>query len=138
MRVIQFDVHGVAQPQGSSRAFVNRKTGRAIVTSSNPQLKDWRGLVAEAAREWMAGREPYEGACEVEALFFLPRPKSVKRPYMTVKPDADKLLRGLLDSITHVIIRDDAQVTDATARKRYVSDLVPSPVTVITIKIEEK
>ena len=40
-------------------------------------------------------------------------------PFPTVKPDADKLLRALLDALTSQAWRDDAQVINASAAKRY-------------------
>jgi Holliday junction resolvase RusA-like endonuclease len=78
---MQFEVFGQPQPQGSSRAFVNKKTGRAIVTSSNPNLKDWRDLIAREARDQMNGLPPLDGAVTVNATFFLPRrPDREARP----------------------------------------------------------
>lgn len=129
---LQFEVFGTAQPQGSSRAFVVK--GRAVVTSSNPQLKDWRNLIASAARDEMKGLPPLDEPVEVEAVFYLPRPKSVKREYPSVKPDCDKLLRALLDGLTNVIYRDDAQVVGAVARKRYVDAQHPSPCAAVAVR----
>ena len=134
---MRFEVFGVAQPQGSSRAFVNKKTGRAIVTSSNPNLKDWRNLISVAAREEMKGLPPLDGAVEVEAVFWLPRPKSVKRENPTVKPDLDKLTRALLDGLTNVIYRDDAQVIRAITSKRYVDHMTPNPCAAVTVRTGE-
>ena len=50
------------------------------------------------------------------------RPKSVskkKRPYVTVKPDVDKLARAVLDAMTGVVFRDDAQVVKLEVEKQY-------------------
>jgi Holliday junction resolvase RusA-like endonuclease len=130
---MQFEVFGQPQPQGSSRAFVNKKTGRAIVTSSNPNLKDWRDLIAREARDQMNGLPPLDGAVTVNATFFLPRPKSVKRSDPTVKPDLDKLLRAVLDGLTNIVYRDDAQVVNANAQKLYVSEITPHPCALIEV-----
>lgn len=124
---MQFEVFGLPQPQGSSRAFVNKKTGRAVVTSSNPHLKDWRNLISSAAREEMKGLPPLDTAVSVDAVFFLPRPKSVKRAAPIVKPDLDKLARALLDGLTNVVYRDDAQVVAVSVQKAYVDDVTPHP-----------
>lgn len=52
--------------------------------------------------------------------FHLARPKSAKkRAYPTVKPDADKLVRGVLDGLTGVCFEDDAQVVRIEATKVY-------------------
>lgn len=131
--MIRFEVLGQPQPQGSTRAFVNKKTGRAIVTSSNPNLKSWRDSVAWSAREAMAGAEPSDGPVCLQIAFWMPRPKSVKRQEPTVKPDLDKLVRGVLDGLTGIVYRDDAQVTRVDATKRYVDPAVPNPITAITV-----
>jgi Holliday junction resolvase RusA-like endonuclease len=58
--------------------------------------------------------------CRVEVVFFLPRPKSVKREYPSVAPDLDKLLRGLFDACTAAKVwGDDSQAVDVIATKRY-------------------
>ena len=132
---MQFEVYGKPEPQGSARGFV--VNGRAVITSSNPNLKDWRNLIAVKAREEMKGLPPLDGAVEVEAVFFLPRPKSVKRENPTVKPDLDKLTRALLDGLTNVIYRDDAQVIRAITSKRYVDEFTPNPCAAVTVRTGE-
>ncbi|MFN5250035.1 MAG: RusA family crossover junction endodeoxyribonuclease, partial [Bacteroidota bacterium] len=37
----------------------------------------------------------------------------------TVPPDADKLIRSVLDGLTAIAYRDDAQVTSIVAQKAY-------------------
>jgi Holliday junction resolvase RusA-like endonuclease len=57
---------------------------------------------------------------DVAVAFYFARPASKrKRATMTVRPDADKLARAFLDSITGIIIQDDSQVTDLRVAKRY-------------------
>ena len=123
--LLSFTVYGKPEPQGSARAFVVK--GRAVVTSANPNIKGWRDLIASEARVQMQGLPPVDGPVEVRASFYLPRPKSVKRASPTVKPDLDKLARGLLDALTNVVYRDDAQVTNLQVSKHYVTDEVPNP-----------
>ena len=123
--LLSFTVYGVAQPQGSARAFV--VNGRAVITSANKNLKGWRELISAEARAQMKGLPPYDGPIEVRASFYLPRPKSVKREYPTVKPDLDKTTRGLLDALSNVVIRDDAQVVSLQVSKWYVNAEVPNP-----------
>lgn len=138
--VIRFDVPGKPEPQGSSRAFVNKHSGRAIVTSDNPALKSWRNRVAAAASDAMAGRELLRGPIALQVTFGMPRPKSHYRAngtlkpnaplFHTGKPDADKLLRSVDDSLTATVVADDAQVCDLALRKVY-SD---PPMTAVTIR----
>lgn len=119
---MQFTAYGKPEPQGSNKAYVNRRTGRPIVTSDNPNLKDWRqqvGMAAQAAPGYTGAL--IEGPVEVSATFHLNRPKSRPRraQYPDRRPDLDKLARGLLDAITGVLIRDDAQVCALLVHKRY-------------------
>lgn len=123
---ISFTVYGKAEPQGSIRAFVS-KAGKPILTSTNPNLKEWREQVGWAAREQMAGRGLVAAAVEVRVSVYLVRPKSVKRANPTVKPDVDKLLRGALDALTGIVYHDDAQVTSVHISKHYVNTEVPHP-----------
>jgi Holliday junction resolvase RusA-like endonuclease len=60
-----------------------------------------------------------DGPVAVDILFTFVPGKTVKRKAMTTKPDADKLARAILDSLTGVCWRDDAQVVDLRARKVY-------------------
>lgn len=123
--MIQFTVYGKPEPQGSARAFVLERPGqraRAIITSDNKKLKSWRQEVTRAA---ITAMEEYELVSEAAVTilvdFYFQKPVSVpkKKLFKTTKPDVDKLLRGVLDGLTGVVFRDDAQVIDARARKHF-------------------
>lgn len=113
-----FWVPGRPVPQGSKRGFV--AGSRAVLVDVNREsLGAWRSSVALAAAEAAAGQE-IAGAVELEAEFFLTPPLSVKRPYPSVRPDLDKLVRSLLDGLTGSgIWHDDAQVVRMTVAKSY-------------------
>lgn len=136
MTELRIRIEGRAQPQGSAKAFAFRRAdGRlgANVVSDNPRLKDWRTTVALAARIAIGpGRQAYGGAVEIAAVFELPRPARCDRDYPTVRPDLDKLARGILDALTGLVYVDDAQVIALTVRKLYAAAGV-GPRTVITV-----
>src|SRR5580693_4611109 len=44
-----FTVFGVAQPQGSTRAFIPRGWTRAVITTDNAKLKPWRQELTQTA-----------------------------------------------------------------------------------------
>ena len=115
--VVTFRARGVPQPQGSMRAFVPKGWRRAVITSDNPKLGDWRRLVAAAA----PGRVPFDGAVRVTLHFDLPRPRSLPRRVVdhVKRPDLDKMARGCLDALTGVLFRDDSQVVELRATKGY-------------------
>lgn len=119
---LSFTVYGVAQPQGSAKAFMPKGARFPVVTSDNPQLKGWRHLVAaEASRSLNGAGLNMHGPVSVDAHFYLPRPKALgkrAKPHIT-RPDADKLARGVLDALTGVIWRDDSQVESLVVTKQY-------------------
>lgn len=118
---VTFFVPGKPEPQGSARAFVVK--GKPVVTSDNPEVKSWRGVVTTAASTAMGGRPPEpDGPVTVHIVFVMPRPKSHpktrKLPH-TKKPDLDKLVRAVFDGLTAVVFRDDSQVTTVISTKHY-------------------
>lgn len=55
----------------------------------------------------------------MQVNFIILKPKTVKREYPTVPPDADKLARSVLDSCTGIFYNDDAQVVSLLITKEY-------------------
>ncbi len=129
--MINFTVYGNAVAKGSTRAFPLMKDGKpvlgqggrpvTITTGDNPKTKDWQFIVSQAAQQY--GPEVLlDGPVEMELHFYLLRPKSIKpekRPYPTVKPDLDKLIRSIGDSLKGVIYSEDARIVKLIASKNY-------------------
>ena len=118
---VTFFVAGEPQPKGSTRAFVVK--GRPIITSSNKNLKAWEQRIAHEAQAHIpAGFCDGESAYIVDCIFEFAEPKShakAYRYYHRTRPDADKLLRAVLDALTDITWHDDAQVVTATCIKGY-------------------
>jgi Holliday junction resolvase RusA-like endonuclease len=130
-----FQLAMTPQPQGSARAFVVGK--RAVITTDNAKLKDYRSALGWAASAVLGpGWTPLEQAIEVDVTFTLPRPKSAskKRRYPTTRPDVDKLARAVLDAMTGVVMRDDSLVTTLMVRKRYGA----LPLTTVRVRPDEE
>lgn len=129
VRLVRFRVFGVPKTQGSMRAIIARGTGRAIALhDQDPALRSWRTVVADAARQ--AHRGLMDGPLGVTLVFHLPvptsRPETLRTPkqrwqwlFPWRRPDLDKLERAILDSLTGVLFRDDAQIVAVTKRKSY-------------------
>jgi len=124
---LSFTVYGVAQPAGSKTAGVT-KGGKVFVRDSARHGAPWRRHVARAAAEAMNGTGLLDGALEVSVIFTVPRPKyhygkRGLRPsapqHPTVRPDVTKLLRAVEDACTGIVWRDDAQIVEQHAVKRY-------------------
>jgi len=98
--------------------------GKPRLTCDNKKLRPWRNDVGWAAINARidAGWEElaHKGPVHVTANFYFAKPKSAKkRTDVTVKPDVDKLARGLLDAMTGILFADDAQVVSLHVRKFY-------------------
>lgn len=112
-------VPGKPVTQGSKRHIGH---GRMIENNAKI-LKPWRNDVRAA---WLDDeghpKTRFEGAVEIDLVFILYRPKSTPKkhtPLPTKIPDADKLLRAILDAMTSAgVWCDDAQVTDIHVKKR--------------------
>jgi Holliday junction resolvase RusA-like endonuclease len=68
----------------------------------------------------VAHLSPLEGALAVEVVFICRRPKATKgaaRQLKTTRPDADNLLKSLLDGLNGRLFHDDAQLVDVRAVK---------------------
>jgi crossover junction endodeoxyribonuclease RusA len=122
---IAFDVVGRPSPQGSKKSIGNNR-----FVEASKFLPAWRKDVRLAAENAVAvnGWVMASGPVELEVMFYLDRPSSVstvKRPYPTVAPDTDKLLRAVGDSLSGVIYEDDAQIIRVLAWKVYADNRVP-------------
>jgi Holliday junction resolvase RusA-like endonuclease len=130
---VQFTVLGIAQPKGSTRSwgFIRKdkttgepltKHGKPVIgtvtTSDNTSLAGWETAVRAAAQQQCAGAF-FEGAIRLAAIFYLPRPKTVKAKYHLTRPDLSKLLRGVEDALTGLLWSDDSRVVDIITRKTY-------------------
>lgn len=127
--MLQFTVIGVAEQQGSMRAFVPRGRSRPIITDSNKNLRGWRQLVSESAHRAIlqlpeAERAPLRDGVRLTIAFYLPRPKSLsaKVTAHTKRPDLDKFVRAVTDALTQIAFGDDSQVCDLVAMKRYAAE----------------
>ena len=82
---------------------------------SDPKLKAWAHAVAWHARIAAPQAPPTTEPIEINILFKLPGGINVH----TKKPDLDKLIRAILDSLTGIVYKDDCQVWNIHASKVY-------------------
>ena len=148
---ISFYVSGDPSPKGSKTAVV--RGGRAVLLDgrrgpARVKYALWRDSVATYAQIAMrvvgatAGvYAPLDGALGIEVVFYLPRPKNETklqraRTWHTVRPDADKLLRAVLDPLSKIVITDDARIALVRVEKRYAAtpDAIGAQITVIQLQ----
>lgn len=132
MRVVDLTIYGEPAPQGSKQYLGN---GRFIEASK--KLAPWRSAVAAAVAS-LGEVEPFTGPVLIQAVFFLPRPKTIIRLWPTVPPDTDKLIRALGDglSVDSKILTDDSLVVRWEAEKRYADERAPGA-TVRIMEVDE-
>lgn len=138
MTPVSFWVPGTPVPQGSKRAFVNKSTGRPVITDADVRLPEWRMKITAHAltaiqHHTRALDYPLDGPVGCRIDFIIQRPMShygTGRNHDTLKPsspkyparmpDLDKLLRAVFDGITDAQVwRDDGQVVWVQTTKTY-------------------
>lgn len=115
----EFVIEGRCPTKGSVKSFVHPKTGRVVSMADNKRLKQWTidaRWQARAAKVSMVYK-PHPVTVSVRVEFV--KPKTAKQVAPTVRPDADKLLRAILDMLTGVGYADDSQVVYASIIKAY-------------------
>lgn len=138
-------VMGLPAPQGSKT--VMRAGGRHVaVESGRAKLDPWRAVVATVAADKCIEVGVLAVPVSVRCTFRLPMPRS--RPkYLqaqgeaphTVKPDLDKLLRGLLDGLVHGgLLRDDSLVCEIHSRKIEVVGWTGADVELFAVPVPTK
>lgn len=125
MPVINYRIDAIPRPQGSKR-----HVGNGIMLESSKHVANWRAFARLCAVQAMQGSEIAAKGKPVTVIvrFYFDRPqkhfntkglKTDAPSQHTNKPDADKLLRALLDSMTGVVFTDDSQACDITVVKQY-------------------
>lgn len=128
---LAFAVRGIPVPEGN----LQRGAHGGLYHRDAKRLDAWRSAVAIAAADAAGDNPPFVGPVAVAVEFVLPRPRTHYLPvngrrsapvlradapvFVSGKPDVDKLERALLDALTTVAVRDDAQVAELRARKVY-------------------
>lgn len=128
---IHFTIMGEPVPQGSTRAYVNKKTGEAVTTHGNKNTKVWRQRIATEAQKAQELTPFFENdkklGYHVTIFFEFTRPASVSKKvkYNNKRPDIDKLIRAVFDGITDILIPDDARIVSVTASEPYAEEGSP-------------
>lgn len=129
MAEVSFSITGDPASQGS-HAIMN---GR-IVQVNSKKHKAWRtAIINEVIATLPADWVPIDGPCELNVMFLMPKPVSVKRSSPSVAPDLDKLIRSVGDALAIAgVYTDDSRITRISARKVYAQGIEPGAT--ITVK----
>lgn len=144
---LTFFVTGTPAPGGSKTVFpIWRRDGSLVTTIRNGRVwpvfnvtddagegnKAWRKDVAFQAKQFMGGRQPFEGPLKVEFVFHLRRPRCHYRTgrfaaclkgdapqHHTQMPDALKFARSTEDALTGIVWVDDSQTKRICSEKLW-------------------
>lgn len=86
---------------------------------SSPEMRNYERSVYT---EFLAKRGLYkrlENSIKVNLVFYIVRPKGIKRPYPSVRPDLDNYVKAVLDALNELAWRDDGQIVELVTRKEY-------------------
>ena len=133
-----YEFEMIGEPVGKARPRMNTRTGRAY-TPTNTKLYEY------SLRQWFIREYPYfvpiESRVKVTIIAYFGVPKSTSKKKAaemiagnispTKKPDADNIIKIVLDAMNNFAFKDDTQVTKLEIEKKY--DNTPR----IYIKIEE-
>lgn len=123
MDVIEFKIPAIPVAQPRHRVGVIAGKARAFGAPKSHPIHAFKASARMAAAEVYDG-PPLEGALRVDAVFVFPRTQAQtwkRRPMPrlphTKKPDRDNLDKALLDALSGLLWRDDAQVCDGAVTK---------------------
>jgi Holliday junction resolvase RusA-like endonuclease len=103
------------------KSFHHPHTKQIVTVHQSKGLKAWERAVKKAAKKAHKDGKPSKSPFQLSCKFMLPKPKTSKRVFPTVRPDLDKLVRAIADALTGVFWDDDSQVTGLSAAKFYVA-----------------
>ena len=124
--MLSFVVPG--QPQGKGRPRVGKVGPHARLFTPQKTVA-YEGLVAHAAQQAMAGAPLIDGPVRVQLVIDCQIPASWSQKKQrhaleglvmpTTKPDVDNVVKAIFDGLNGVAWRDDVQVIELFASKRY-------------------
>jgi Holliday junction resolvase RusA-like endonuclease len=114
-----FVIEGRCPTKGSTKSFIDPKSGRVITKADNAKLSRWTRDAKSLIRACRPAMIHKPDGVNLSVRFEFLKPKSVDRALPTVRPDIDKTLRAVLDVLTGLCYADDSQVVYVATAKVY-------------------
>lgn len=118
-----FETVVLMEPVGKGRPRVVRH-GDNVITYT-PDKTAAADLMIRAAVNKTRIFFPAGTPLSMELIFYMSKPKSVKRRYPTVGSDVDNQAKLVMDALQRYVYPNDSQVVDLKASKRYISEGEP-------------
>jgi len=138
---LAFECMGIPIGQGSTRAFINRKTGRPIITHEHGgELRNWRQRVANEAGKARPEGWPMDAGIHLTLMISISRPPSLPKSavYALKRPAIDKLLVAVSQGLTGILFADSSQIVGVIIAKIYCPSLTPSSMRITVDALEAK
>jgi Holliday junction resolvase RusA-like endonuclease len=123
---IVFTIPGVPVAKGRAK-FARR--GNFVTTYTPDKTARYENLVKLAAQDAMGDVPPFETSIELRVMAYMPIPASwsMKKQRAAAlgeitpisRPDLDNIVKAIKDGCNTVAWKDDSQVIDLIAKKRY-------------------
>lgn len=124
--MIEFEIMGEPVAKGRARSFV--RNGHVSHYTPDKTAR-YENLVKMCAKQAMQDAPPIDTACRltVKAYFGVPKSWSKKKQQQALdgalahakRPDLDNVIKAVKDGMNCVVWRDDCQVVEISACKRY-------------------
>jgi Holliday junction resolvase RusA-like endonuclease len=125
-QTVTFTIPGPVVGKGRPRATAR---GGFVQLYTPKKTASYENLVALAARDAMAGRDPFQGGVMLNIDFGCQIPASWSRKKQNraldgdvlplVKPDIDNVVKTMCDAMNGIVYRDDVQVVTLAISKHY-------------------
>jgi len=117
------DIPGEPVAQGRPRGFHNKVTGRTVFVDPS-KSRSWKGAAQMHMRQQWGNRGLLDGPVFVEVLAIFTCPVSQHRKthpreveWKPGRPDAENVVKAVLDAATGIVWVDDSQVVRLTVTK---------------------
>lgn len=97
--------------------IINKKTQK-LNAYTPAKTRNFESFIKRNAQRQYQ-QEPLVGPLSLKVVFYIERPKTVKRQFPEVKPDLDNYIKAISDSLNGVVYKDDCQIIKIQAIKLY-------------------
>jgi len=135
--MLDFFVHGTPIPKGSKRALQHKTTKKVVMIEDSKRSRPWQQMVAGSAVAHCD--KMLLGPVVASLIFWMPAPKTIPKEREgtpCVKPDIDKLARVVLDALSGIAWKDDAQVISLLCYKHYATEENPPGVKIQVMPVK--
>lgn len=107
------------------------KRGSFVTAYDPPQSAKYKNTIQKELQPLIADKDfnPFDGPCSLNLHIYRSIPKSFGRKKQfaaangeirpTTRPDTDNYVKGILDALNGIVVKDDSQIVDIVAQKFY-------------------